>query len=379
MRHIRIYAFVAIAELILAASCRRVEPTDPIGSPTATPLKLAAPEHFPPADIPSDNPMTVEGVRLGQMLFYDPILSGDSSMSCGNCHKQEFAFASPNAVDKGIRGIHGNRSSMAIINVAWQKSGFFWDGRAATIEKQVQGPVQNPIEMDLSWPEAVKRLKRHPQYPKLFEDAFGTNSVSQENAAKALAQFLRTMIAADSKYDRAILKGETQLYTDQEMRGFLLFRSDPVFDPAGNLIKPGADCEHCHKLDAMLQPLDGLGAFRNNGLDEAKTIYDFKDPGVGGADSNNYGRFKVPSLRNIELTAPYMHDGRFKTLEEVIDHYNSGGKPSPTLDPKMARVKFAKSGGTLRLTEQDKADLVAFLKTLTDTGFVKDKAFSNPF
>jgi cytochrome c peroxidase len=129
----------------------------------------------------------------------------------------------------------------------------------------------------------------------------------------------------------------------------------------------------------MLQPLDGSSFYRNNGLDSAATIYDFKDPGLGGNNPANYGLFKVPSLRNIELTAPYMHDGRFKTLEEVVDHYNSGGKPSPTLDPLMARVQFAKHGGTLHLTADQKADLIAFLKTLTDTEFVTNKAYSNPF
>lgn len=374
------YLLAIFVLVSILASCRRdPENTGPENPVNATPYELVRPVHFPPIDIPDDNRMTVEGVTLGRMLFYDPILSGDSSMSCASCHKQEFAFSSPNTFDNGIRGVHGNRHSMAIVNVAWQKSGFFWDGRASTIEKQVLGPVANPVEMDLSWPEAVKRLKRHAEYPAHFEKAFGPNSVSQDNTAKALSQFLRTLISAGSKYDQFLLSGNPNVFTEQEMRGLLLFTTDPVYDALGNRTVAGADCEHCHKLDAMLQPADGLGSFRNNGLDSAATIYGFRDPGVGGADSMNYGRFKVPSLRNIDLTAPYMHDGRFKTLEEVIDHYDKGGKPSPTLDPKMPRIKHAEHGGKLNLTAQDKADLIAFLKTLTDTGFVNNDAFSNPF
>ncbi len=341
-------------------------------TPSATPIELDYPRLplLPPPNLPADNPLTQEGVALGRMLFYDPILSGDSTQACASCHMQAFAFTDSARFSLGIRGTRGSRNAMQVINAAWGEK-FFWDGRAKSLEDQALQPVENPLEMAAQWPDVIARLRRHPTYPDLFYRAFGTRDITPELVSRAIAQFERTLISFNARYDR-YRRGEITL-TPQEQLGERLFFSEPLIDPLGVKLVAGGDCFHCHGGDLFTDNL-----FHNNALDSAATVEDFPDPGLGAITGKpeDFGKFKTPTLRNVEVTAPYMHDGRFRTLEEVIrDHYNTGGKWSPTVDPLM---KFVGKGG-LKLDDTEIQALVAFLKTLTDTSFLHNPHFSNPF
>ena len=307
--------------------------------------------------------MTVEGVKLGRHLFHEPRLSGNNTMSCASCHLQTHAFSDPERFSTGIDGIQGTRNSMALINMGWDQR-FFWDGRAFSLEEQIFFPVRDPIEMHETWPNAVAKLQADDAYVALFNEAFGTTTIDSVLASKAMAQFIRTMISANSKFDKFI-RGELQLEQDEQL-GFLLTQMEGGPPPLGQF---GADCFHCHPHGGM-RFTDGI--IRNNGLDPEGA---WADLGLGGVTGlpQDYGKFKTPTLRNIALTAPYMHDGRFQTLEEVIEHYDSGGHPSSTVDPNM---KFSQGG--LQLTAEKKQQLLAFLHTLTDWDFVNDERFSDP-
>ena len=333
-----------------------------------TPYALEIPPFFPPMDIPADNPLTVEGVHLGRMLFWETRLSQDNSMSCGNCHLPESNFSDPEPYSTGVTGAIGSRNAMALINLGWASS-FFWDGRAVSLEDQIRDPVPHPDEMNLPWAHAVERLQNDntdTNYPSLFFDAFGATEITEDLVVMAIAQFIRTMISADSKFDRW-RRGELEL-TDSEYNGYQMFLregGDPEVVAGGQF---GGDCFHCHG-EAGLQFTDHL--FHNNGLDASFE----SDPGRAAITGSplDSGLFRTPTLRNVALSAPYMHDGRFQTLEEVIEHYNSGGVPSSTIDPFM---KYT-SGG-LSLAPSQKEDLIAFLHTLTDTSFVNNPDFQNP-
>lgn len=357
--------------VICLTSCTRCQDPQcdgPNCNPTATPYELEIPPFFPPMDIPADNPLTVEGIHLGRMLFWEKSLSQDGSLSCGGCHLPQHGFSDPEQYSTGITGAQGIRNAMAIINIGWA-SNYFWDGRGASLEEQILEPVSHPDEMALPWSEAVARLKSSsssPNYPQLFLEAFGTSEITSTLTTKAIAQFLRTMISADSKFDQW-RRGETSL-SDTEFSGYEIFLregGDPETTPGGQF---GGDCFHCHG-EAGLQFSDYL--FRNNGLD-GSFENDAGRAGVTGMALDS-GRFKTPTLRNVMLTAPYMHDGRFGTLEEVLEHYNSGGVPSSTIDPFM---KY--SSGGLALGEVQKSQLIAFLETLTDTSFITASKFQDP-
>ena len=336
----------------------------------ATPYTIEIPAFFPPMDIPADNPMTVEGIKLGRLLFWEKSMSLDHTLSCGSCHLPEKNFSDPNQFSEGVNGAIGGRNASAIINMGWSTS-FFWDGRAMTLEDQIRGPVENPLEMNVSWEVVVDRLQNDDygsdlDYPQLFFDAFGTDVISEDLAVKAIAQFIRTMISSDSKFDQ-FRRGETQL-TDQEFLGYQLFQregGDPETTPGGEF---GADCFHCHG-EAGLQFSDYL--FHNNGLDPSFEA----DPGRVDVTAwvLDSGKFKTPTLRNVLHSAPYMHDGRFATIEEVIDHYDSGGVPSSTID---AFMKYT-SGG-LQLAPSQKDALIAFLGTLTDSTYINNPNFKDP-
>jgi cytochrome c peroxidase len=331
----------------------------------ATPYVLEIPSHFPPMDIPVDNPMTVEGIELGRRLFYDTRLSLDNSISCASCHTAETAFSDVNKFSIGVNGAMGNRQSMALINLGWQPF-FFWDGRKATLEDQILEPVPNPVEMHQSWDEAIKKIAADVSYRNAFFTAFGEAGIDKFKVAKAIAQFLRTMISANSKYDVMYKhingislnsKEQTTLatVTPEEWAGYDLFLS-----------LNGADCFHCHN-GALMQ----VQTFSNNGLDNVFT--DLGRELITG-NINDRGKFKVPTLRNIALSAPYMHDGRFATLDEVIDHYSHGIKISPTIDPM---IEFASQGG-VQLDAEEKYLLKKFLETLTDYEFVNNPKFKKP-
>ena len=356
----------ALWALTPGCDCGPIDPVEPVWEPT--PYALEIPPFFPPMDIPEDNPLTEEGVQLGRMLFWETRLSETNTMSCGTCHLPEHSFSDPNPYSTGVTGAVGNRNAMALINMGWATL-FFWDGRAFTLEEQILDPIPHPDEMNLPWLEAVNRLQNDAEstrYPERFFDAFGTTTVTEDLVVKAIAQFVRTMVSSDSKFD-LWRRGETDL-TDSEYNGYQMFLregGDPEVVPGGQF---GGDCFHCHG-EAGLQFTDHL--FHNNGLDATFEL----DPGHFNVTGNpqDSGLFRTPTLRNVALSAPYMHDGRFATLEDVIDHYNTGGVPSSTIDPFM---KYG-SGG-LGLAPSQKADLIAFLHTLTDTAFVNNPAFSNP-
>ncbi len=313
----------------------------------ATPYRLTISQFFPRPDLPRDNPLTEEGVELGRRLFLDTRLSANHSQSCASCHRPGAAFSDDRALSRGAEGADGRRNTMPLMNLAW-KSSFFWDGRAPTLREQVLQPVQNPIEMHETLSNLTAKLAADPEYPTMFARAFGPGKITADRVARALEQFLLTRVSYDSKLDR-VLNGEAKL-TDEEQRGFELFHTE--YDPAHR--QYGADCFHCHG-----GPLFRSQDFANNGLD-AKPA----DAGLGAVTGRpgDRGKFAVPSLRNVELTGPYMHDGRFQTLEEVVEHYCTGMKRGTTLDPNLAKHP----DGGVPLSAGDKRALVAFLKTLTD-------------
>ncbi len=350
----------------LCLQCRH-EPASPIGDLTHVaynPVRyhVQMPPGFPQLEEPSDNLMTVEGVMLGRKLFYDPVLSRDSTISCSSCHRQEVSFKDNLTLGTGIEGRTGRRSSMSLLNVGLHYNGLFWDGRVTTLEEQALHPVEDPLEMDESWPNVEEKLRRHPDYPTTFRRAFGitsTQEISRDLVAKALAQFQRTLLSSgQSKFDR-FMRGEIFL-DENEYNGFDMF-----FDLSRDL--PDAECLHCHAA-----PLFTTNEYLNNGIEPLGSVFDFPDKGRGEVTdvAHDMGTFKVPTLYNIALMAPYMHDGRFETLEEVLDHYNSGGHrqefPNQFIYP-------------LGLTEGQKQDIIAFLHTLTDSLVLQNEDFSNPF
>jgi cytochrome c peroxidase len=331
-----------------------------------TPYELEVPFFFPEPNIPSYNPLTEEGVELGRHLFWEKSLSRNNTVSCGSCHFPAASFSDNANFSVGLYGDLTRRNSMALVNMAWNTS-FFWDGRAMTLEEQLLEPVPNPIEMDLSWEEAANRIATDSTYQAMFTEAFGTPCVDSIRITYALAQFVRTMISANSKFDKAFYLGQA-VFTPQEQNGLFLFQAeggDPNVFPGG---QGGGDCFHCHG-GALVEFT--THQFHNNGLDSI-IAGDLGREEVSGL-SLDRGLFRTPTLRNIALTAPYMHDGRFSTLREVVEHYNEGGHPSPTISPLM---KF--QGVGLELSEQDIDDLVAFLETLTDEEFVNNPDFQDP-
>ncbi len=321
------------------------------------------PSWMPEPIVPVDNPMTEEGIALGRMLFYDPILSSDSTLSCASCHRPELSFTDGRATSPGVLGEFGRRNSMALVNLAFNPNGFFWDGRSKTLEAQAIEPIIDHLEMNNTWENVEEKLRAHPQYPVYFRAAFGIDrkqEITRDLAVKAIAQFERTLVSAGSRYDR-IIWAQEGFPTDEEQRGLELF----FIEDASDLGHPG--CSHCH-----FNPLFTDNLYKNNGLDDVAALEDFEDLGRGAITGNRfeYGRFRVPTLRNIALTGPYMHDGRFETLEEVLDNYTRGGHGVMNEDPNIHAFE---------LSEQDKQDLIAFLNMLTDTNFVNNPAFQDPF
>lgn len=312
--------------------------------------------------VAKDNVVTNEGAQLGRFLFYDSILSRGKNMSCASCHRQEFAFSdAPKAFSSGNNGVKTNRNSQPLFNLAWYPS-YFWDGRANSLEEQVFHPVRDQNEMNLDWKTAEKRIQQSSFYRQQFKAAFGHKKIDSVLIAKCIAQFMRTLISYQSKFDRVI--DRTEYLSKEEFRGFRLM----------NDMTKG-NCLHCHTTDQDI--LGTTGQFSNNGLD---AIFDpelYADKGLGKTThkASDNGKFKIPTLRNIALTAPYMHDGRFKTLEEVLDFYSEGVKPCVNIDSKMT---FAHQGGSHLTTEEKKA-IIAFLNTFTDSLFIANPEFSNPF
>lgn len=363
---------ISLLIVIFSACCRedddpprvKVEPSPVEYNPT--PYSLQLPSHFdllPAPFIPEDNPLTVEGIELGKKLFYEKKLSKNNLMSCGSCHKPQFAFNDKgNPLSIGVDGLPGVRNAMPLFNLAWvpvQNSSFNWHGSAESLEDQAIEPVINPLEMAETWSNVVQKLQSDSEYPNLFFSAFGTKTIDSNLVVKAIAQFERTLISGNSRADNFIrvFKGDPvqgPSLTDQEIRGFNIYMDEGK-----------GDCFHCH--GDLSNPLFTDNNFFNNGLDA--------NPDSGLAlvtkNPNDIGKFRTPSLRNLLFTAPYMHDGRFETLEEVVDFYTSGvNANSPNLDVNMDPIQKPRN-----LNPQEKRDLVAFLKALTDSSFVQNPAY----
>lgn len=330
-------------------ACKKDDPGTVQGP---TPYALEIPSLFSEKLIapvlPANNPLTEEGVALGEKLFFDKRLSLDGNISCASCHLPQQAFSDRRAVSLGIRRQEGERNAMPIFNLAWNYDDRFnWDGKALSLEAQAFRPVTHPKEMGNTWVNVARTLQEDTVYPNLFEQAFGFCKIDSVVITKALAQFERTLISAQAPFDQFLL-GQRNLTPRQE-NGLAIFMDEDR-----------GDCFHCHGSEN--NPLWTDNDFHNNGLDT-----DFADLGLGAitGDPADNGKFRTPSLRNLTRTAPYMHDGRFQTLEEVVNHYSEGLKPSATIDPLMKKV----NQGGVQLTSQDKADLIAFLRSLSDPNF----------
>lgn len=309
-----------------------------------------------PADnTPVNNPITDNGATLGRVLFYDRTLSRNYTTSCGSCHQQSHGFSDPARFSKGLYGGFTTRHSMGLTHSRFYRNGrFFWDERAATLEDQTLQPIQNSVEMDMSLPEVLQRVSARSYYGPLFQAAFGTPEVTSDRISKALSQFIRSIVSYRSKFDSAIdangVPHFQTVFTPQEFLGMRLFQ--PV--PGLPIITRG--CDRCHIATGQIST-----QARNNGLDLVTT---------------NGGRFKAPSLRNIAVRGPYMHDGRFPTLRDVVNFYNNGVQNNPDLDPLM---RTPNGPQRLNLTPTEVDALVAFLGTLTDTGIATDPKFADPF
>lgn len=369
-----IFSFCFLSTFFLACKDDDIGPVGPAeGDLTDIPYEpesydLVMPPGFPSMTIPADNPMTRQGVDLGRRLFYDPILSADSTISCSSCHKLNVSFNDDKAVSAGVNNLTGTRSSMSLINVGFFENGLFWDGRAGSLEEQALHPVQNPVEMAEIWENVEEKLKKHNKYPEHFRKAFGisnTSEITRELVAKALAQFERTLISSNSRFDKKIYQNDPDpfLFSDLEIDGYAIY-----YDDLSNTSSAG-HCAHCHDGGPLLTSDN----YFNNAIEEVASLNDFPDKGLGAVTGKltDNGKFRAPSLRNIELTAPYMHDGRFETLEEVVEHYNSGGHWVENVN--------SQSITQLNLSDYDKKALVAFLKTFTDTSFFDNPAFRDPF
>ncbi|WBA42257.1 cytochrome-c peroxidase [Hymenobacter canadensis] len=363
--------------LLLAAACGKDpdDPAPPNPPPApATPYTLVLPSQLPQSvTLPADNPLTVEGIELGRKLFYETRLSSTNTMSCGSCHQQSKAFTDGRTRAVGVDGIPHPRNTMSLVNLLWEPN-LNWDGSATTLEAQARTPIENPVELHQSLAVGVSKLQQTALYPPLFAQAFGSATVTEANVLKALAQFERTLISSNSRYEKSLLR-QAALSAD-ERAGRVLFFNHP--GEGGIVTARGGSCDHCHNGNNFLFTASRLGTtqYFNNGLDLT-----FTDQGrfnVTGLNADR-GRFRVPTLRNIALTAPYMHDGRFRTLEEVVNHYNEHMlSNSPNVDPILLLSNT--TGGTkLDLTTTEKRQLVAFLKTLTDSTFIQNPRFSNPF
>jgi cytochrome c peroxidase len=334
---------VLIAGLTLAACGRQAAPRAPL-------LDDATPEGFAvgslAATAPQQNALTEARAQLGRRLFFDPRLSRTNDVACGTCHQQAHAFSDPAPVSVGVDGQRGDRNAPALVNMAWEPA-FFWDGRAASLEEQAGKPIENPVEMDLPLEDAVARVAADEGYARDFAEAYG-GAPTPETLRFALASFVRVLVSADTPYDRH-LRGDDATFGDDARRGEQLFFSDR------------AACFHCHPPGTLTN-----GGYFNNG-----SYVEGGDRGrqVLTGRTGDLGKFKVPGLRNVAASAPYMHDGSLPDLESVIDQYDRGGRGHPSTDPQVQ---------PLGLTPQEKADLVAFLRALTDPRFLADERFRAP-
>lgn len=315
---------------------------------TSTPLYFEIPKSWPKTTYAfSDNPLTEEGFQLGRHLFYDPILSRDGTISCSSCHLQATGFTHvDHELSHGIDGRIGTRNSMVLMNLAWSKT-FMWDGGVNHLDVQAIAPITSSVEMDETIESVVCKLQKSEKYQVLFEKAFGDKKITGQRLLKALSQFELMLVSANSKYDKVLRKEER--FTESEQKGYTLFQTN---------------CASCHK-----EPLFTSEKFENNGLPIDSSLNDMGRMKITNHKMDSL-KFKVPTLRNSQFTFPYMHDGRFKTLTEVVKHYNSGIHFSKSLSKQLRKP--------MHFTPNDRVDLVSFLLTLTDKEFLFNKRFTFP-
>lgn len=320
-----------------------------------------APLFFPPVPDAQRIALSAEGIALGKMLFYDPVLSIDSTLACAGCHQQEHAFADRSIpFSAGVHGDHMPRHTPPLFNLVWNER-LFWDGRVRNAEEQVFQPIASHQEMDLGWNEATQRVRQSAFYPTLFARAFPGEVIDSTLIAQAIGQFLRSLISADSDYDKA-LRREIALQKEV-FEGFVLANDQTK----GN-------CLHCHPTDA--NALGTTGTFANNGLTAWSTQEELNDPGLYATTGKpeDLWKFKIPSLRNVAITAPYMHDGRFAALEEVLAFYSTGVKDSPTRDHRMG----PRGTKGVNLTQEEQRKIILFLRALTDSSFLQNPEYAKP-
>ena len=312
-----------------------------------TPIYIDIPKAWPKPHFDfKKNPLTEEGFQLGRTLFYDPVLSKDTTISCSSCHLQQTGFTHvDHELSHGIDGKMGTRNALTLQNLAWTKN-FMWDGGVNHLDVQSLGPITSEIEMNETLENVVLKLQKSDKYPALFQKAFGTNTITGQLTLKAITQFVVSLTSTNSKYDKVIRKEEQ--FTQMEQKGYNLFK---------------VNCASCHQ-----EPLFASDKFENNGLPIDTTLNDFGRMKIT-QNSKDSLKFKVPTLRNIQFTFPYMHDGRFKTLNDVIKHYNATN-PTTILSKQLLKP--------MHLSDNERTDLVAFLKTLTDKNFLFNKRFSYP-
>ena len=354
--------------------CRKDNTSQPVSVAvpfSATPYSIKYPFFWSKVPIlnPANNSLTVEGIALGRKLFYDPILSQNNTQSCSSCHKQNFAFSDTSAFSLGDAGQIGKRNAPPIFNLGWFTNygvlthQFFWDGGAADLESQVYGPITNPIEMNETLLNVINKLKNNSAYPPLFKKAFGTDTITSQLLAFAISQFERTIISGNTKFDQGRLINFSNFSTE-EMNGFITFTSER------------GDCWHCHTLappSSQVETDFGLDfSFHNNGLQKI-----FADSGLARITKNvgDMGKFKTPTIRNLVFTAPYMHDGRFSTLEQVVDFYDAQAYQGSNVDGFITKNPHPTG---LNLSSQEKRELILFLKTLTDSSLIVNTSYLKP-
>lgn len=341
---------VAVIALLVSsiwiAGCKK----DTIDPSTWEPVSFSVPYGWPePVYTFANNTLTSEGFTLGRKLFYDVRLSRDNTISCGSCHQQFAAFAHlDHDLSHGINGLLGIRNAQGMFNLAWHPS-FFWDGGVNHLESQPINPLMSHVEMDMTLPEVVARVAADNDYRARFKKTFGDETINTQRIFRAMSQFMAAMVSDGSRYDKHERNMPDGAFSMAEERGLKLFRQH---------------CATCHK-----EPLFSDFSFRNNGLTPKVTINDSGRAHITGNIDDLY-KFKVPSLRNVALTRPYMHDGRIVSLEGAVEHYRTGIVASATTDPQLTNG--------INLTEQDKKDIVSFLHTLTDSTFINNKLFAEP-
>lgn len=355
----RVFSFVLITGAILSSCDFQIEEPE-LPQPGPTFINMKVPEGFPTPIFQESNPLTKEGVVLGRSLFYDPYISANGKVSCASCHSQHLAFSDGLAL--GNHGVSGNtleRHSPTLFNMAWMNNGFFWDGGSKNLESQAFGPLTHADEMGMSLQGLDAKISSNLDYVELFFEAYEDGPTVQ-NVAKALALFQKTLVSAGSRYDRYFRQEENVRLSSLELKGLELVRNN---------------CSPCHAGELFTD-----NQFHNNGLDD-----DFSDLSHEKMFLGRYritfrdedmGAYKTPSLRNVAITAPYMHDGRFGSLEQVLDHYSDGVKDTPYTS-RILYSKQPKPG--ISLTNDDKIAVIAFLKTLTDLEFIENPEFSRPY